>query len=148
MINERNVKGFCCEDISLIENYDKAIADNTQTWEPHHRLETDKNLSVKELKSMKMYYHRPASELIFLTPFEHKSLHHKGKTPWNKGIPAWNKGISPTEETRKKISIKLLGNKATTGHKWVHNNKEIKMVKQEELYKYLKQGYKLGRKIK
>ena len=26
------VKRYCCEDISLIENYDKAVADNTQIW--------------------------------------------------------------------------------------------------------------------
>ena len=102
MINERNVKGFCCEDISQIENYDKAINDNTQTWCCHHRFETDKNLSVKELKSMKMYYHRPANELIFLTQFEHKSLHHKGKAqPWN--------SHKKSEETKHKLSDKLKG---------------------------------------
>ena len=73
------IKYLCNEDISLIENYDKAIADTTQVWHLHHRLETDKNLSAKELMSMKMYYHRPASELIFLTPFEHYNLHFKDK---------------------------------------------------------------------
>ena len=35
-----NVKKFCCEDISKIENYAAAIADTTQTWECHHRMET------------------------------------------------------------------------------------------------------------
>ena len=39
MINEKNAKRFCNEDISLIENYDKAIVDNTQTWHCHHRAE-------------------------------------------------------------------------------------------------------------
>ena len=36
MISE-SYKKYCCEDPSLIENYDKAIADTTQTWEIHHR---------------------------------------------------------------------------------------------------------------
>lgn len=37
MINEFNVNAFCCEDISKIENYDKAVADKTQTWHCHHK---------------------------------------------------------------------------------------------------------------
>ena len=36
MINE-GVKKFCNEDISLIENYNKAISDSNQTWDCHHR---------------------------------------------------------------------------------------------------------------
>lgn len=71
-------KYYCCEDISLIENYDKAVADNTQVWHCHHRLEDD-GYSEQQLKKMKMYYGRPASELIFLTPHEHLSLHFKGR---------------------------------------------------------------------
>ena len=39
MINEYNAHRFCRDDISKIENYDKAINDTTQTWEIHHRLE-------------------------------------------------------------------------------------------------------------
>lgn len=31
------VKKFCKEYPSMIENYDKAIADKTQTWHCHHR---------------------------------------------------------------------------------------------------------------
>lgn len=193
MINIQNANRFCCEDILLIENYYKAIADTTQVWELHHRLETEKNLSAKELISMKIYYHRPASELIFLTPFEHKSLHQKGipkseeskkkRSDKLKGIPQpWNsykrseetktkmseaqkrrlppteetrnkmsesakKRLPPTEETRKKMSISSLGNKANTGYKWVHNNKERKMVKPDELEYYLNNGYELGYKL-
>ena len=37
MINEKRAKSYCKDDISLIENYDKAIADNTQVWHCHHR---------------------------------------------------------------------------------------------------------------
>ena len=29
MINETQAKKYCCEDISNIENYDKAVADKT-----------------------------------------------------------------------------------------------------------------------
>ena len=32
----RNVKLFCCEDASNIENYDKAIADKENIWHCHH----------------------------------------------------------------------------------------------------------------
>ena len=39
MINESYIQKFCKDDISRIENYDKAVADPTQTWVIHHRLE-------------------------------------------------------------------------------------------------------------
>ena len=74
---------YCCEDISLIENYDKAIKDKSQTWLCHHRLEThDENkllrnvaLSSSDLIKMNLYYNRPAKELIFLTRSEHQKVH-------------------------------------------------------------------------
>ena len=47
MISKRSAKAYCRDDISLIENYDKAIADKTQVWDCHHRRETI--YSVKEL---------------------------------------------------------------------------------------------------
>lgn len=78
MINIKNVNKFCNEDISLIENYEKAINDITQTWDCHHRKETDEGLSLKQLKELDLYYDRPASEIIFLTRAEHNILHHKG----------------------------------------------------------------------
>ena len=43
MINEYCAKKFCCEDISLIENYHIAIADKEKTWDIHHRRECDEN---------------------------------------------------------------------------------------------------------
>ena len=62
---------YCREDLSLIENYDKAINDNTQIWRCHHRLEIQDNGKIiytsKQLQDMGLYYNRPASELIFLT---------------------------------------------------------------------------------
>src|SRR5574344_2123108 len=77
---------YCCEDISKIENYNLAKADNFIKWDIHHRLETHTldgirrsvDITHKELMKLGMYYHRPASELIFMKRKEHRSL-HKGK---------------------------------------------------------------------
>ena len=71
MINERNAKMYCKNDISKIENYKKAVNDNTQMYEIHHRNELTldgKFAHTKEdLIRMNMYYDRPCNELIFLT---------------------------------------------------------------------------------
>ena len=76
---------YCCEDISLIENYDKAIADDTQIWHCHHRLETHdengnrrkKDLTIDDLIKIGKYYDIPAKELIYLPPYEHHLLHNE-----------------------------------------------------------------------
>lgn len=78
MINEFNLRKYCCEDISLIENYNEAVNDTTQIWDCHHRKEIELNKNRQELIDMGLYYNRPASELIFLTHSEHTSLHTKG----------------------------------------------------------------------
>ena len=66
-------------EIHKIENYDKAINDKTQTWVCHHRLELTMDgeyaHTSEELDRLGMYKHRPYFELIFLTPYEHKSMH-------------------------------------------------------------------------
>lgn len=95
-----------CRTPNLIENYDKAVADDTQVWVCHHRLETHNSdgerrlvdISREELKVLGMYYDRPSEELIFLTKAEHMSLHHKGMK--GKGMT----GKHHSEETRKKMS--------------------------------------------
>lgn len=38
--NGKPYSNCLCTTPNLIENYDKAIADKTQTWICHHRLET------------------------------------------------------------------------------------------------------------
>ena len=76
MINENHAKQYCCEDLSLIENYDKAIADTTQTWCCHHIL--GEQYSKHYLKENALYLNRPACELRFVTLAEHNELHHKG----------------------------------------------------------------------
>ena len=83
---KRNFENYC-KDYEKIENYEKALADNFVGWLCHHRLETHNSdgerrlvdIPKKELKSLDMYYNRPAEELIFLTISEHTILHHKGK---------------------------------------------------------------------
>ena len=105
MIDKRSAKAFCRDDISLIENYDKAIADKTQTWHCHHRRETI--FSRKDLIDIGEYYNRPACELIFLTPLEHIRLHHLGKhlsTETLKKMSEARINKPKSAETRKKMS--------------------------------------------
>ena len=107
MINEYYAKKFCKEDISKIENYDKAIADKEIMWHCHHRTEIWWNCSKKDLIDNECYYNRKACELIFLTPEEHISLHKKGRTlseECRRKISESNKGKNLSEETRKKMS--------------------------------------------
>lgn len=80
--NKKALRMYCCEDISLIENYEKAISDNEKMWDCHHRLEIQENgkiLSKQDLIKLNLYYHRPASELIFLDEEEHNKLHNTGE---------------------------------------------------------------------
>ena len=81
MINERSAKLYCSEDFSLIENYHQAIADKDRMWDIHHRRECDEEgrtlFTHKQLKEMKLYYKRPASELIFVTKSTHKKIHRE-----------------------------------------------------------------------
>ena len=117
MIDKKRAIKYCKDDISLIENYDKAIADDTQTWHCHHRRETI--YSAKELIEICEYYNRPACELIFLTKTEHTRLHQLGKhhsEETRKKISESNKGENNpmfgkhhSAETRKKLSESLKG---------------------------------------
>ena len=92
------VKNYCNESLALIENYAKAIADQNQTWDCHHRREIE--TPKKELIKIGEYYKRPAEELIFLTKSEHMALHKKGK-----------KRKPFTEETKRKMSEAKKGKK-------------------------------------
>lgn len=80
-----------CRHPELIENYDLAMADNTQTWDVHHRKES--LYSQKELKERGEYFDVPPEDLIFLTIAEHRKLDsyckrnskaHKGQKPVNR----------------------------------------------------------------
>ena len=102
MICEITVKKYCCEDISLIENYQEAVND-TEMWECHHRLEIigEMGFSVNKLKELGYYWNRPACELVFLSKIEHHYLHHNCK--------------HRLEETKKKISNSNKGKSRNVG---------------------------------
>ena len=105
MINKYYAKRFCKEDISKIENYDKAVADTTQVWHCHHRTEIWWNCSKKDLIANECYYNRKACELIFLTPAEHKRLHNVNKSDETRRKMSESlKGHKCNEETKRKIS--------------------------------------------
>ena len=92
-----------CKDYKNIENYEQAVKDQTQTWECHHRLETDLGLSMNELINKNLYFDRPANELIFLTCAEHIALHNSitNKHYGNKNSMY---GRNHKEESKQKIS--------------------------------------------
>ena len=138
MINVKQVKRYCSEDIINIENYDKAINDDTQTWISHHRRETDEGLSKKQLIELGLYYKRPANELIFLTPSKHTSLHQIGK-------PSWNKGKHLSEEHKQNLSTSLKD--AVKGEKnpmyGKHQTEETKKKKSESMKGKNKDKYRV-----
>lgn len=127
MINEIQAHKYCRDDISKIENYEKAVNDPTQTWHLHHRLELTLDgefaLTVEQLKLHDMYYNRPYYELIFLTQSEHIRIHKCGRTHTeetrrrisesNKGKTSHWKGKHLSLEHRRKISGASKGKKAT-----------------------------------
>ena len=113
------VKEYCNEDISNIENYQKALTDDG-FWEVHHRREThDENgnllvqqISKQDLIKQKLYFNRPSSELIFMPRKEHRLL-HMGQNDFAKGVNIGNqyaKGNVLSEKTKKKMGESRKGN--------------------------------------
>ena len=118
-----------CRTPELIENYEKAVNDTTQTWQCHHRLETHNSdgerrlvdISGSELIALGMYFDRPPEELIFMTELEHKHLHNAGKPGTFTGkhhseevkgrISESNKGKHRSEESRRRYSKAKKGKK-------------------------------------
>ena len=122
MINEYTAKKYCSEDISIIENYELAVNDTTQTWDCHHRGEVLPcgRFSPNDLKKFGLYYKRPAAELIFLTPVEHNRLHFKGvpkSESTKKAIGEALKGVPKSESTKKAISDAKKGVTLSDAHK-------------------------------
>lgn len=132
-------KSRYCKEPENIENYEKAKADNFKGWCIHHRKEAE--FSRKELIALGMYWHRPASELIFMKESEHTQLHKKGKhlsaehknkmSEAMKGKYAGENhpmyGKKHSDEARKKMREshkgKHIGNTATKGMRWYNNGK-------------------------
>lgn len=118
------LKMYCCEDLSNIENYDEAINDPDNMWALHHRMETHNSdgerrlvdLTRDELKALDMYYHRPSAELIFMKRTDHLSLHHKGKRyseEHKRKLSEMRKGKHPSEESNRKRSETMKGHKVS-----------------------------------
>ena len=130
MISESNAHKYCRDDISKIENYDKAIADNSQLWDCHHRDEVKvlpSGMTVLRSRQYLIdncrYYDCPANELIFLTHAEHQILHNKGmhhSDETRKKISEsqkGKKGSHHSKDTRKKISESMKGKKLSEEHR-------------------------------
>ena len=103
MINERQVKKFC-KDYTLIENYEEAVNDTTQTWICHHIL--GEILTRSQLLDHEFYYDVPPCMLKFVTRAEHNRLHMKGKTlseATRRKLSEANKGKIFSEATRRKL---------------------------------------------
>lgn len=114
MIKEYNAKMYCCEDISKIENYEAAVADQTTMWHCHHKLEMF--YTMQELLDNKRYLSVPARELVFLSPKEHCQWPHKGRgDTWKNKIREATKGNKRrlgkhhSEESKRKMSEALKG---------------------------------------
>ena len=118
MISIVKAKQYCREDIAKIKNYNLAIADNTQVWHCHHINEL--TFTHKELIKMKMYYNRPASELIFLTKSDHYKLHRTlcvSAEIRGINISKSQKGRKHSKETKRKMSKSHKGKKLSKEHK-------------------------------
>lgn len=113
MINKEKALRYCCEDISQIENYDKATADSQTVWHCHHRKESQ--YTKQQLIDNNDYWKVPANDLIFLRPEEHVSLHF------------WE--CAGSKERRDKISKSSKSNKYCVGKsnfKGHHHTEEAK----------------------
>ena len=144
MVCEEMARKYCNGDITFIANYQLAIADKAETWDIHHRLETENSdgekrvvcLSQKELKALGVYFNRPPEELIFMRQAEHKYMHKKGKPlseDHRKRISIANRLNVTTRcnaEMRKKLLeiAKARTEKYFLGH---HHTKETKKILSE-----------------
>lgn len=111
MINEKQAKDYCCEDISKIYGYKEAVADKEKMWHLHHCLGLV--WSIKQLIEMGLYYNQPADRLMFVTPSEHKKLHFIANEETRKRISKAKKGAKMSIESRKKMSESRKGQKNT-----------------------------------
>ena len=132
MIDAYKAKKYCKEELSKIENYDKAIADATNTWDLHHRTEIWWNCTAQDLIDNECYYNRKACELIFLTHAEHTRLHN----------------MHMSESRRRKMSDSMKGKNKGRKMMQMPGTNQLKFVKVEEVQQYLDQGYVFSSKEK
>lgn len=96
MITQNNIKNarrYCREDYTKIRGFDEAV-NSTDKYDIHHLNEL--TFTRDELIKMNMYYHRPASEIVWLSHSDHRKWHDR----WN-GNPMY--GRIHSEEARKKM---------------------------------------------
>lgn len=91
-----------CRHPEKIENYDKAIADTTQTWECHHRLESC--FTQKFLKDMNLYYDVEPEALIFLTKSEHSKIDSRCKRVGEAGK---GKRLNRKDQSKKVLCVEI-----------------------------------------
>lgn len=123
-----------CDKPELIENYDKAIADTTQIWECHHRME--EYFPRKTLIAIGWYYDCRPDELIFLTKKEHQHLHCSYKDYKNvieKCRKASSGSNNPMYGTHRKWwnngEISILSEECPNG--FVHGRLKTKLITEE-----------------
>ncbi len=134
MISKWHAQSYCCEDISMIENYELAVND-TELWDCHHRDEIrtlPSGMKVyrtqQELIDNGRYYDCPANELIFIKHIDHLSLHSLNrptKKEWyDKAIKTrkTNSNNWHSKDTRKKISEAR--SKCNVGRRWYNDGKK------------------------
>lgn len=107
--DDPKTRRFCSEPLSHIENYGQAIADAEHVWDCHHRGEILPcgRYTVAQLQKHGLYWHRPASELIFLRHDVHSSLHHKGKIireETKRKLSKYFKGKRLSDEAKRNMS--------------------------------------------
>lgn len=132
---------YCKEDISKIENYDKAKNDNFIGWSIHHRDEIKvlpSGITVirsrEELIENGRYYDCPANELIFLTNFDHQSLHssNRDQNTLDK-MRNIKLGKKATIETKNKMSNKRKGKSHESYNSgWKHTKEWCMKAKERE----------------
>ena len=115
-------KKYCSEPLDKIEHYEEALAENFKGWCIHHRLEIKSDgtrVSAKELIDNGLYFHRPASELVFMREHDHRSMHTAGanhhlfgkhqSAETRRKLSEAHKGKHLSAETRLKISESMKG---------------------------------------
>lgn len=131
---------YCKETIENIENYALAKKDNFKGWVLHHKLEThDKYGNKREeeiphiiLKSLGLYYYRPAAELVFMTNSEHSTLHNSIR-----------KSYTWSQEQRDAQSKRLKGK---TGRKWTEEEKKAQSERRKKFFQNGGQVWNKGMK--
>lgn len=108
-------------DETLIENYDKAIADKSQMWVCHHRRELDPDRkTINELIELGLYWNQPPEALIFMTKSDHMRLHGKGNNNPMAGKSSWEKCTS--EQKAERVAKFVASIKGKNNGKTMWNN--------------------------